>query len=130
MAAAVGGIEGGTPFAGGWAHDGSEDGAPDRPVDHPGAYMSSFRASSTETSVPVDGSAIRHRSTSWVGLEAWRHRSTSGSGLEAWLAEESQWQQATSEEVPRHPRPFRVCVPANYPGVQYRRSKNLQNRYY
>lgn len=64
---------------------------------------------------------------SGAGLE---HRSVSGTGLEAWLAEESQWQQACSAEVPKHPRAYRVCVPANFPGVQYRRSKNMSDRYH
>merc|ERR1719201_2844575 len=84
------------------------------------------------STVPVDGSTLRQQTSACAGLDPLRQRSNSSSGadLEAWLAEESQWQQARSEEVPRHHRAYRVSVPANYPGVQYRRSRNLRVRYY
>jgi hypothetical protein len=109
----------GIPFPTGWMQDTTDDCPPERPVE-----PSASSAAGADSIRRWSTSSV----TSWAG-ETWRQRSSSCSGLEAWLAEESQWQQARLEEMPRCPRAFRVNVPSNYPGVQYRRSKNLQNRY-
>jgi len=118
----------GIPCVPGWSHCSVEhfsDGE-SRPITSPATAAASSNASRT---VVTDRAALRQRSTSFVGQEALRQRSTSGAGLEALLAEESQWQQACSAEVPKHPRAYRVCVPASFPGIQYRRSRNLGDRY-